>query len=80
MVTDPIWSRSISGTSWRLVAPGVELSAMPGIDIVRVPMSTAYCDIAGLTTCWPTACAERTATAAAAALREKVCHGAVLHH
>jgi L-ascorbate metabolism protein UlaG (beta-lactamase superfamily) len=36
VVTDPIWSRSISGVVPRLVAPGVELAAMPPIDIVLV--------------------------------------------
>jgi len=36
VVTDPIWSRSISGVVPRLVAPGVALDAMPPIDIVLV--------------------------------------------
>ena len=36
VVTDPIWSRSISGAVRRLVAPGIELAAMPPIDIVLV--------------------------------------------
>ena len=34
IVTDPIWSRSISGVVPRLVEPGVALDAMPPIDIV----------------------------------------------
>jgi L-ascorbate metabolism protein UlaG (beta-lactamase superfamily) len=34
LVTDPIWSRSISGVSRRLAPVGVELDAMPPIDIV----------------------------------------------
>jgi L-ascorbate metabolism protein UlaG (beta-lactamase superfamily) len=36
VVTDPIWSPSISGAVRRLVLPGVELAAMPPIDIVLV--------------------------------------------
>ena len=36
IVTDPIWSRSISGVVPRLVPPGIELDAMPPIDIVLV--------------------------------------------
>src|SRR5262245_61850742 len=36
VVTDPIWSRSISGVVPRLVAPGVALDAMPPIDVVLV--------------------------------------------
>lgn len=36
IVTDPIWSRSISGAVRRLTPPGVELAAMPAIDIVLV--------------------------------------------
>ena len=36
VVTDPIWSRSISGVVPRLVPPGIELAAMPAIDIVLV--------------------------------------------
>jgi L-ascorbate metabolism protein UlaG (beta-lactamase superfamily) len=36
VVTDPIWSKSISGVVPRLVAPGVALDAMPPIDIVVV--------------------------------------------
>jgi L-ascorbate metabolism protein UlaG (beta-lactamase superfamily) len=36
IVTDPIWSRSISGAVRRLVAPGVALARMPAIDIVLV--------------------------------------------
>lgn len=36
VVTDPIWSRSISGAVPRLSPPGVELDAMPRIDIVLV--------------------------------------------
>lgn len=35
-VTDPIWSRSISGVVRRLSPPGIELDAMPPIDIVLV--------------------------------------------
>jgi L-ascorbate metabolism protein UlaG (beta-lactamase superfamily) len=34
LVTDPIWSKAISGVVPRLVAPGVPLDAMPPIDIV----------------------------------------------
>jgi L-ascorbate metabolism protein UlaG (beta-lactamase superfamily) len=34
LVTDPIWSKSISSVVPRLVAPGVPLDAMPPIDIV----------------------------------------------
>jgi L-ascorbate metabolism protein UlaG (beta-lactamase superfamily) len=36
VVTDPIWSRSISGAVRRLVEPGIELAAMPPIDVVLV--------------------------------------------
>lgn len=36
IVTDPIWSPSISGVAKRLVPPGVALDAMPAIDIVLV--------------------------------------------
>ena len=36
VVTDPIWSGSISGAVRRLVPPGIELDAMPAIDIVLV--------------------------------------------
>jgi len=36
IVTDPIWSASISGVVPRLVPPGVALDAMPPIDIVLV--------------------------------------------
>jgi L-ascorbate metabolism protein UlaG (beta-lactamase superfamily) len=36
LVTDPIWSKSISGVVPRLVAPGVPLADMPAIDIVLV--------------------------------------------
>ncbi|HEU0030632.1 MAG TPA: MBL fold metallo-hydrolase [Kofleriaceae bacterium] len=36
IVTDPVWSRSLSGVARRLVEPGVELDAMPSIDIVLV--------------------------------------------
>lgn len=36
IVTDPIWSRSISGVAPRLVAPGVPLVDMPPIDLVLV--------------------------------------------
>lgn len=36
IVTDPIWSTSISGVVPRLVAPGVELAAMPPVDVVLV--------------------------------------------
>ena len=36
VVTDPIWSSSISKVVPRLVAPGVALDAMPAIDIVLV--------------------------------------------
>src|SRR5678816_639603 len=32
LVTDPVWSRSISGVVPRLVEPGVALDAMPRID------------------------------------------------
>jgi L-ascorbate metabolism protein UlaG (beta-lactamase superfamily) len=35
-VTDPIWSRAISGVVPRLVPPGVALDAMPPIDVVAV--------------------------------------------
>ncbi|MCW5808874.1 MAG: MBL fold metallo-hydrolase, partial [Deltaproteobacteria bacterium] len=34
LVTDPIWSRSISGVARRLSPAGVELDAMPRIDLV----------------------------------------------
>jgi len=36
VVTDPIWSKNISGVVPRLVPPGVPLPAMPPIDIVLV--------------------------------------------
>jgi L-ascorbate metabolism protein UlaG (beta-lactamase superfamily) len=36
VVVDPIWSRSISGAVRRLSPPGIELDAMPPIDIVLV--------------------------------------------
>lgn len=36
IVTDPIWSKAISGVVPRLVPPGVELDAMPPIDVVLV--------------------------------------------
>ena len=36
IVTDPIWSPSISGVVRRLVAPGIALDAMPPIDLVLV--------------------------------------------
>jgi L-ascorbate metabolism protein UlaG (beta-lactamase superfamily) len=36
VVTDPIWSKSISGVVPRLVPPGVALDALPAIDIVLV--------------------------------------------
>ncbi|MFN0253259.1 MAG: MBL fold metallo-hydrolase [Kofleriaceae bacterium] len=36
IVTDPIWSPSISGVTSRLVPPGVPLAEMPAIDIVLV--------------------------------------------
>ena len=36
VVTDPIWSPSISGVVRRLVPPGVALEAMPPIDVVLV--------------------------------------------
>ena len=36
IVTDPIWSPSISGVVRRLVPPGVALDAMPPIDVVLV--------------------------------------------
>jgi L-ascorbate metabolism protein UlaG (beta-lactamase superfamily) len=36
LVTDPIWSRSISGAVRRLSPPGIELAAMPPVDIVLV--------------------------------------------
>ena len=36
IVTDPIWSRSISGAVRRLVPPGVALDRMPAIDVVLV--------------------------------------------
>ena len=36
VVIDPIWSTSISGTVRRLIPPGVELAAMPDVDIVLV--------------------------------------------
>jgi L-ascorbate metabolism protein UlaG (beta-lactamase superfamily) len=36
VVTDPVWSRSLSGVVPRLVAPGVALDAMPPIDVVLV--------------------------------------------
>jgi L-ascorbate metabolism protein UlaG (beta-lactamase superfamily) len=36
IVTDPIWSRSISGVVMRLVPPGVALDAMPHVDFVLV--------------------------------------------
>ncbi|HWO17255.1 MAG TPA: MBL fold metallo-hydrolase [Kofleriaceae bacterium] len=36
LVTDPVWSRALSGVVRRLVAPGVALAAMPAIDVVLV--------------------------------------------
>jgi N-acyl-phosphatidylethanolamine-hydrolysing phospholipase D len=36
VVTDPVWSHSLSGFARRLVEPGVALEAMPPIDIVLV--------------------------------------------
>src|SRR5690242_10284737 len=36
IVTDPIWSPSISGVVRRLVPPGIALPAMPAIDVVLV--------------------------------------------
>lgn len=36
LVTDPIWSRSISGVARRLSPVGIELDAMPPVDIVLV--------------------------------------------
>jgi N-acyl-phosphatidylethanolamine-hydrolysing phospholipase D len=36
VVTDPVWSRALSGVIGRLVPPGVALEAMPPIDIVLV--------------------------------------------
>lgn len=36
IVTDPVWSKSLSGVVPRLVAPGVPLDDMPPIDIVLV--------------------------------------------
>jgi N-acyl-phosphatidylethanolamine-hydrolysing phospholipase D len=36
VVTDPIWSRSISGAVRRLVPPGIELAALPAPEIVLV--------------------------------------------
>jgi N-acyl-phosphatidylethanolamine-hydrolysing phospholipase D len=36
IVTDPIWSSSISGAVRRLVPPGIALEAMPPIDLVLV--------------------------------------------
>jgi N-acyl-phosphatidylethanolamine-hydrolysing phospholipase D len=36
LVTDPIWTRSIGGAVRRLSPPGIELAAMPPIDIVLV--------------------------------------------
>ena len=36
IVTDPIWSTSISGVVRRLVPPGIALDAMPAIDLVLV--------------------------------------------
>lgn len=36
VVTDPIWSRSISGAVRRLVPPGVALEVMPPVDVVLV--------------------------------------------
>jgi L-ascorbate metabolism protein UlaG (beta-lactamase superfamily) len=36
VLTDPIWSQSISGMVRRLVPPGVELAAMPHADVVLV--------------------------------------------
>ncbi|MDB4954252.1 MAG: uncharacterized protein JWO36_1821 [Myxococcales bacterium] len=35
-VTDPVWSRALSGVVTRLVPPGVALEAMPPIDLVLV--------------------------------------------
>lgn len=36
LVTDPIWSRSISGVAPRLVPPGVALAELPPVDVVLV--------------------------------------------
>ncbi|MEO8702894.1 MAG: MBL fold metallo-hydrolase, partial [Kofleriaceae bacterium] len=36
VVTDPIWSRSISGVARRLSPPGIELAALPPPDVVLV--------------------------------------------
>jgi len=36
IVTDPIWSKAISGVVPRLVEPGVALDAMPAVDVVLV--------------------------------------------
>jgi L-ascorbate metabolism protein UlaG (beta-lactamase superfamily) len=36
VVTDPVWSRALSGVVPRLVPPGVALDAMPPVDIVLV--------------------------------------------
>ena len=36
VVTDPVWSRALSGVVPRLVPPGVALDAMPPIDLVLV--------------------------------------------
>ena len=36
IVTDPIWSPSISGVARRLVAPGVALSDLPPVDVVTI--------------------------------------------
>jgi hypothetical protein len=54
-----------------IIAAAMPPVGIPGIDMVRVPMSTAYWDTGGLITCWPTAFAESTAAAAMTALREK---------
>ncbi len=36
LVTDPIWSKSISGAVRRLVPPGIALTDMPAVDVVLV--------------------------------------------
>jgi len=36
VVTDPVWSRAIAPTVRRLSEPGIELAAMPAIDVVLV--------------------------------------------
>jgi len=36
LVTDPIWSRSISGVAPRMVPPGIALAELPPVDVVLV--------------------------------------------